>query len=114
MPPIAEKRWGLKNFNWCLQSPKNDEDLKNFNWCLQSPKNDEDLKNFNRCLQSPKNDEDLQNFLESLRYIFTRLKSRTSDKVFLQNFWKKANMQSGNTLYFENSSLLGGLIKNPP
>jgi len=46
---------------------------------------DVDLK-LNWCLQSPKNDEDLKTFSESVQYIFTCLKSRISDKVFLQTF----------------------------
>ena len=38
----SERARALRSFNWCLRSPKDDEDF-NFNWCLRSPKDDEDL-----------------------------------------------------------------------
>ena len=43
------------------------------------------LRSFILCLRSPKNDEDFKTFSESVQYILTCLKSRISDKVFLQN-----------------------------
>ena len=45
----SERAGALRSFNWCLRSPKDDEDF-NFNWC------------FNWCLRSPKDDEDLETF----------------------------------------------------
>ena len=76
-PALARRRGGLyldsgcaralRSFNWCLRSPKDDEDF-NFNWCLRSPKDDEDFI-FNWCLRSPKDDEDfIFNFLESMQH----------------------------------------------
>jgi len=77
---------GEEDFFSCLRTHESVEGFKHY-WCLRLSKDDEVFKTFNYCRRSPKNDGDLKLY---------------------QKICNLGNFK------LENSSLLGGLIKNPP